>query len=99
MSQDDTNGFSGGVAPFPVSFEHVDFHYSAKQALFDVHLDVPARQVMAFIGPSGCGKSTVLRCLNRMNDLVTGARVTKGRVLLGGEDINLPSVDVTGKMG
>jgi phosphate transport system ATP-binding protein len=96
MSQDAMNGFSGGIAPYPVSFEHVDFHYGAKQALFDVHLDVPPRQVMAFIGPSGCGKSTVLRCLNRMNDLVAGARVSKGRVLLDGGDINLPEVDVTG---
>ncbi len=94
MTQDAIIGSSGGTA-HPVSFEHVDFHYGAKQALFDVHLDVPARQVTAFIGPSGCGKSTVLRCLNRMNDLVTGARVTAGRVLLEGSDINLPEVDVT----
>jgi len=95
MTQDTVSGISGGI-DYPVRFEHVDFHYGAKQALYDIHLDIPARQVTAFIGPSGCGKSTVLRCLNRMNDLVPGARVTKGRVLLDGEDINLPEVDVTG---
>jgi phosphate transport system ATP-binding protein len=78
-----------------ITLDHVDFHYGAKQALFDVHMEIPGRQVTAFIGPSGCGKSTVLRCLNRMNDLVNGARVSNGRVLIEGEDINLPTVDVT----
>jgi len=78
-----------------ISFEHADFCYGAKQALFDVHMDIQARKVTAFIGPSGCGKSTVLRCLNRMNDLVPDARVTKGRVMIDGEDINTPEMDVT----
>ena len=78
-----------------ICFEEVDFCYGAKQALFDVQLDIEAKQVTAFIGPSGCGKSTVLRCLNRMNDLVPSARVTKGRVLIDGADINLPEMDVT----
>src|SRR5262249_15135744 len=79
----------------PIRFDHVDFHYSAKQALFDVNMDIAAKQVTAFIGPSGCGKSTVLRCLNRMNDMVLGARVSKGQVLIDGKDINDPIVDIT----
>jgi phosphate transport system ATP-binding protein len=78
-----------------IRFEHVDFCYGSKQALFDVHLDILPRQVTAFIGPSGCGKSTVLRCLNRMNDMVPGARVTSGHITINGHDINLPTQDVT----
>ena len=46
--------------------------YGDKQALFDISMDIAAKQVTAFIGPSGCGKSTLLRCLNRMNDLIDG---------------------------
>ena len=49
-------------------------------------LDIPANAVTAFIGPSGCGKSTILRCFDRMNDLIPGARV-EGEVVLDGEDI------------
>jgi len=79
-----------------ISLEHLDFHYGSKQALFDIDMEIPEHQVTAFIGPSGCGKSTVLRCLNRMNDMVTGSRVSKGRILINGEDINIPTVDVTG---
>jgi len=87
-------------APLPVhntiiSMEHMDFHYGTKQALYDIDMEIPERQVTALIGPSGCGKSTVLRCLNRMNDLVPGSGVTKGRILINGQDINLPTVDVT----
>lgn len=78
-----------------IRFEHVDFSYAAKQALFDITLDIPPQQVTAFIGPSGCGKSTVLRCLNRMNDMVPGARVTSGHITIEGDDINLPTQDVT----
>ena len=53
----------------------VNVFYGAKQALKDVSVDVGQRQVLAMIGPSGCGKSTFLRCLNRMNDTIPGARV------------------------
>ena len=67
--------------------------YGDKQALFDVGLDIPVNQVMALIGPSGCGKSTFLRCLNRMNDTIEGARMT-GRITLKGQDINDPALDV-----
>ena len=77
---------AGAAAPFAVRVDQLSLFYGAKQALFDVSLDVPERRVTAFIGPSGCGKSTLLRCFNRMNDLVDGVR-TRGQVLLGGQEI------------
>jgi len=77
-----------------IEIEHLDFKYGDHQVLFDVHLEIPARAVTAFIGPSGCGKTTLLRCLKRMNDLVDGARITKGAIRIEGVDINDSSVDV-----
>ncbi|MBX3505346.1 MAG: phosphate ABC transporter ATP-binding protein [Parvibaculum sp.] len=73
--------------------QNVNVFYGAKQALFDVNLDVGARQVTALIGPSGCGKSTFLRCLNRMNDVIPACRVT-GKIELDGENIYSPDIDV-----
>ena len=64
----------------------LNFSYGAKQALWDISLQIPEKTVTALIGPSGCGKSTFLRCLNRMNDLIPGTRV-EGDVLLDGRDI------------
>jgi phosphate transport system ATP-binding protein len=55
---------------------------------------MPTRAVTAFIGPSGCGKTTLLRCVNRMNDLVDGARITRGAIHLNGVDINAADLDV-----
>ena len=75
------------------SCRNVDVHYGAKHAIKDVSLDVGKKQVLAMIGPSGCGKSTFLRCLNRMNDTIAGARVT-GQILLDGQDIHDPQRDV-----
>ena len=75
-----------------ISARGVSVFYGDKQALFDVDLDMPGQTVTALIGPSGCGKSTFLRCLNRMNDTIQGARVT-GRVEMDGEDVNAASVD------
>ena len=66
--------------------------YGEKQALFDVSLDIYDRSVTALIGPSGCGKSTFLRCLDRMNDVIEGCRMT-GTIILDGEDIYSPEVD------
>ncbi|HUL18642.1 MAG TPA: phosphate ABC transporter ATP-binding protein PstB [Steroidobacteraceae bacterium] len=71
----------------------VSVFYGAKQALKSVSIDVAPRQVLAMIGPSGCGKSTFLRCLNRMNDTIPGARVT-GSISLDGQDIHAPALDV-----
>lgn len=76
-----------------VRAEELNLWYGETQALYDVSLDVYAREVTALIGPSGCGKSSFLRCLNRMNDLIPSVRVT-GRVSLDDEDIYDPSVDV-----
>ncbi len=71
----------------------MDFYYGGFRALCGINISVAARQVTALIGPSGCGKSTFLRCLNRMNDLIDGTRLT-GKVTLDGEDIYAPRVDV-----
>jgi len=73
--------------------ENLDFWYGPTQALFDITMDVPARQVTALIGPSGCGKSTFLRTLNRMNDLIDETRL-EGNILIDGQDINTSGVDV-----
>ena len=71
----------------------LNFWYGAKQALFDVNVAIRRNQSTAFIGPSGCGKTTLLRCLNRMNDLVERTRV-EGAVRLHGQDVYAPAVDV-----
>jgi phosphate transport system ATP-binding protein len=70
-----------------------NFFYGDHQVLYGVNLDIPERQVTAFIGPSGCGKSTFLRSINRMNDIIPGARA-EGRIALDGRDLYSPSVDV-----
>lgn len=67
--------------------------YGNKQALFDINMKVAKNRVTAFIGPSGCGKSTLLRSFNRMNDLIDSVKIN-GEMLLDGEDINKPSVNV-----
>ena len=72
---------------------NINVYYGSNKALHDVSLDFAPGRVTALIGPSGCGKSTFLRCLNRMNDLVPGARV-EGEILLDGEDVNRPGTDV-----
>ncbi len=71
----------------------VNVFYGAKQALFDVDLDMGERQVTALIGPSGCGKSTFLRCLNRMNDTIPIAKIT-GTLTLDEDNIYDPAIDV-----
>ncbi len=76
-----------------LSIEGLDFFYGANQALKGITLALPERQVTGMIGPSGCGKSTLLRVLNRLYDLYPGQRVG-GEVLLDGEDILGPRVDV-----
>ena len=76
-----------------ISVRNLNFYYGAVQALKNVSLDLPDRQATALIGPSGCGKSTLLRTLNRMYDLYPGQRA-EGEVLLDGENILLPGVDL-----
>ena len=77
-----------------IEIQQMNFFYGPQQALFKVNLTIPEHHVTAFIGPSGCGKSTLLRCLNRLNDLVVGTQV-QGKVLIDGQDIYQPDVDVT----
>jgi phosphate transport system ATP-binding protein len=72
--------------------ESLSVHYGSNLALSGVGLDIYRNLITAMIGPSGCGKSTFIRCLNRMNDLVPGARVG-GRVLYHGEDLYGPNAD------
>jgi phosphate transport system ATP-binding protein len=69
-----------------INVEHAHFYYGKNQALYDVSMKVRPQFVTALIGPSGCGKSTFLRSLNRMNDLIPGARL-EGTVLLDGESV------------
>jgi phosphate transport system ATP-binding protein len=75
------------------SCRDVSVYYGTKQGIKDVSIDVGRRQVLAMIGPSGCGKSTFLRCLNRMNDTIAGARIT-GTILLEGRDVHDRQLDV-----
>ncbi|MEM9769198.1 MAG: ATP-binding cassette domain-containing protein, partial [Cyanobacteria bacterium P01_D01_bin.71] len=69
-----------------IAVEKLNVYYGSNLAVRDVYLDIPRNQIAAFIGPSGCGKSTVLRCFNRMNDLISSARV-EGKVLFEGQNI------------
>src|SRR3989304_2344195 len=66
--------------------------YGAFQALNDISFAVPENRITAIIGPSGCGKSTILRCINRMNDLLTGFRA-EGEVIFEGEDVYASGLD------
>jgi len=84
-----------------MTLDKVSVHYGEKLAVRDVSLKVLDNAVTAFIGPSGCGKSTILRCLDRMNDLIPTAKVG-GKVMLDGEDIysdDVHSVDVRRRIG
>lgn len=64
---------------------NLNLYYGQHHALKDVSMEIPQNQIVAFIGPSGCGKSTFLRCLNRMNDLVEGCKIT-GSVRMAGDN-------------
>ncbi len=76
-----------------ISISNLELYYGSFQALKKVNMEITGCAITALIGPSGCGKSTLLRCLNRMNDLIPDARIS-GKVLLDGEDIYHPDVDV-----
>jgi phosphate transport system ATP-binding protein len=76
-----------------ISINDLNFYYGKVQALFNISLAVPEREVIAFIGPSGCGKSTFLRTLNRMNDTIANTRA-EGEILIDGANINDPKTDV-----
>lgn len=72
---------------------NLNFHYGDSQALYNISVNIPAKQVTALIGPSGCGKSTFIRTLNRMNDTINGTRV-EGEILIDDKDIYSKGTDV-----
>lgn len=76
-----------------ISVRNLNFYYGRVQALYQISLEIPEREVMAFIGPSGCGKSTFLRTLNRMNDTIPGTSV-EGTVEIDGNSIYESNTDV-----
>ena len=66
-----------------IQISNMDLHYGNFHALKNINMEIPEKEITAFIGPSGCGKSTLLKSLNRMNDLVEGCKIT-GKVELDG---------------
>lgn len=81
------------AAEVAIEVKDVDFCYGKSKALDNITMSIPKGEIVAFIGPSGCGKSTFLRCFNRMNDLVPGARVTAGTIHIDGTEIHSAGVD------
>jgi phosphate transport system ATP-binding protein len=79
-------------ADLSLQAEKVSVYYGSTLAVREVSLTVPKNKIVAFIGPSGCGKSTMLRCFNRMNDLIPGTRVV-GKILFKDQDIHAKDVD------
>jgi len=77
-----------------IQIKDLCFSYGSKQVLHDVSLDIPTKQVTAFIGPSGCGKSTLLRCINRINDRIPSANINAGSINIHGIDVNRPDIDL-----
>ncbi|MEA2901767.1 MAG: phosphate transport system ATP-binding protein [Actinomycetota bacterium] len=96
VQPDESNGVGPPdpeVAATPVfELQQLDAYYGKFRAVRDVNLQIRANQITAFIGPSGCGKTTVLRCLNRMNDLIPGAHID-GTIRYHGLDLYGPTVD------
>jgi phosphate transport system ATP-binding protein len=83
---------AAGARQAKIDVEHLDAWFGASHVIKDVSIQVPEHSVLAVIGPSGCGKSTFLRCLNRMHELVPGARA-EGKLLLDGQDLYAAGVD------
>lgn len=77
---------------YAIEMHAVDIFYNTFRAVKEVNLNIEPRQITAIIGPSGCGKSTVIRCFNRMNDLIPGAHLT-GEILFHEKNIYDPDVD------
>jgi phosphate transport system ATP-binding protein len=79
-----------------ISIRNLSFQYGADRALSDVTLDIPANQITVLFGPSHAGKSTLLRCLNRLNDLIENEETRlEGQIYMDGQDLYAPDVDVT----
>ena len=98
VARTDTSRFASSesidsVSEIRMTAENVDVYYTDTHAIKNVNISIRANQVLAIIGPSGCGKSTFLRCLNRINDIIDGCRIT-GRIKLDGKDIYGSDMDV-----
>jgi phosphate transport system ATP-binding protein len=88
-------GSGGASAPTPVfSLRDLEVHYGTFRAVGDVSMDIRRNEITAYIGPSGCGKTTVLRCLNRMNDVIPSAKVG-GTVIYRGQNLYASDVSPT----
>ncbi len=97
----ETTAVEPATVPPKVVVDHINLYYGSFHALKDVCMAIAPRRVTAMIGPSGCGKSSLLRCFNRMNEVIESARVT-GRILLDGHDIaagDLPLIDLRKRIG
>lgn len=77
-----------------IEVDALDMAYGARQVLREISMAIEENEVTAFIGPSGCGKTSLLRCFNRMNDLIDNARITQGQIRVGGVDIYAKNIDV-----
>ncbi len=87
-----SNTYAPPTADVALKVQDLQVSYGSNLAVRDVHLEIPRNEIVAFIGPSGCGKSTVLRCFNRMNDLIASCRV-EGKITFHGDNIYADSVD------
>jgi phosphate transport system ATP-binding protein len=87
-----TDAPSANVGAPVIELSDVSVFYGSYEAVRDTDIPIRQHQITAMIGPSGCGKSTILRCLNRMNDLIPGARVA-GKITYHGQDLYAPDVD------
>ncbi|MGC9504848.1 phosphate ABC transporter ATP-binding protein PstB [Baaleninema sp.] len=92
MVSQSSNNVTQASSELALQTENLKVFYGSNLAVRDVTLDIPKNRVVAFIGPSGCGKSTVLRCFNRMNDLIPSARV-EGTITFHGTNLYASSVD------
>jgi phosphate transport system ATP-binding protein len=90
----ETEGKKADQSTTKILVEELNFFYGRTQALKDISIAIKENHITAFIGPSGCGKSTFLRCLNRMNDLIPGAK-SSGMVILDGIDIYGKNIDLS----
>jgi phosphate transport system ATP-binding protein len=77
-----------------IQIRHLNAFYGETQALIDVNLEIPRQQITVIMGPSGCGKTTLLKSINRFLELSDGVHLS-GQVLVDGEDVYAPEVDVT----
>ncbi len=96
-----SNTYAPPSADVALKAESLNVYYGSNLAVRNVDLDVPKNEIVAFIGPSGCGKSTVLRCFNRMNDLIPSCRV-EGKITFHGDNIyadNVDAVELRRKVG